>query len=82
MSQPGEDGSADFLSNYGNKYRTIHLHTLAIQPAVSNFHEYIDRLPVGKYHEICSLASAIFNSSPIKPRYMFFMGCQTSSRLC
>ena len=40
---------------------------------VSNFcfHEYIDRLPVGKHSRICSLVSGVFNLRPPKPRYMF-----------
>ena len=67
MSQPGGNGLADFLFNYGSEYRTIHLY----KSAISDFHEYIDHLPVGKYPEICSSASALFNSKPFKPRYMF-----------
>ena len=56
-----------FLSNYGNKYRKIHLY----RTAISAFHEYSDRLPAGKHPRICSLASGVFNLRPPKPRYMF-----------
>ena len=80
MSQPEENGLAgvlneklilfrhlSFLFNYGNEYRIINLH----RPAISEFHEYIDGLPVGKHSRICSLVSAVFNLRPPKLRYMF-----------
>ena len=41
------------------------------RPAISEFHEYIDCLPVGKHSRICSLVSAVFNLRPPKLRYMF-----------
>ena len=58
------------LFNYGNEYRTINLHRLAIFA----FHEYIDGLPAGKHPRICSLVSGVFKLISPKSRYVC-MGC-------
>ena len=56
-----------FLFEKGYEYRTIECH----RSAISAFHDYVDRKPVGQHPEVCSLVSGIFNNRPPQPRYIF-----------
>ena len=51
----------------GLQYRTINSH----RSAISAYHNYVDRKPVGKHPRVYALLTGFFNQRPPQPRYTF-----------
>ena len=55
------------LFDEGLQYRIVN----AYRSAISAYHDFINRKPIGKHPNICTLLTGIFDERPPQPRYTF-----------
>ena len=55
-----------YLFDSGYKYRTIDCH----RSAISAYHKYVKRKPVGQHSHVCALLKGVFNQRSPQARYV------------